>query len=325
LAGGNEILNKGEHLFHEGDGSDGMFVIRQGEIQIYLEQGGTEVHLATIEAGGMIGEMALFDKKPRSASAKVASDQTEVTRISNEDFLRVLKQVPKWFVTLMSSLSSRLRDTNQKLQRLEKELHGERIPMDNLLKCLSVLSLIWHKEGYKEGKQWFLERDLVENQIAEILKIPPAIPKDILATFVLSGFYALKKNNYKKDVLMTPNRGILERFTKFLVKFNKSFPDDRGFPKSFVTICLIIAKYQDESGYDYVTVPFEEIIATGKEKGKDTSTWKDSIGYFRQMKEYVSLVKIGEGQIGLKIRRKDYSRFITYCKILDELDKAGVT
>ena len=180
MAGGNEILNKGEHLFREGDGSDGMFVIRQGEIQIYLEQGGTEVHLATIEAGGMIGEMALFDKKPRSASAKVASDQTEVTRISNEDFLRVLKQVPKWFVTLMSSLSSRLRDTNQKLQRLEKELHGERIPMDNLLKCLSVLSLIWHKEGYKEGKQWFLERDLAENQIAEILKIPPAIPKDII-------------------------------------------------------------------------------------------------------------------------------------------------
>ena len=74
MAGKNKILKKGQVLFKEGAESDGMYVIRKGQILIYLEKGEVEVKLATITAGAMLGEMALFDKKPRSASAKAIEE-----------------------------------------------------------------------------------------------------------------------------------------------------------------------------------------------------------------------------------------------------------
>ncbi|RYZ85460.1 MAG: cyclic nucleotide-binding domain-containing protein, partial [Proteobacteria bacterium] len=117
VSGKNKILKKGELLFKAGDSSDGMYVLRKGQIQIFLDKGGNDIVLASVAAGGMIGEMSLFDKKPRSASAR-AMEETEVTQISNDDFNKIISQIPKWLVSLMATLSSRLRDTNERLQDL---------------------------------------------------------------------------------------------------------------------------------------------------------------------------------------------------------------
>ena len=75
-------------------------------------------YLQNLTSGAMIGEMALFDNKPRSASAAAITD-VEFTHISKADFNRIMKQIPKWFVNLMSTLSSRLRVTNDRLNEAE--------------------------------------------------------------------------------------------------------------------------------------------------------------------------------------------------------------
>ena len=93
VAGANKICKPGQVLFKSGDASDGMYIIRKGELRVYLEQDGKEVVLATIGDGGMIGEMALFDRQPRSASVK-ATKETEVTHITVGDFEKLMKQIP---------------------------------------------------------------------------------------------------------------------------------------------------------------------------------------------------------------------------------------
>ena len=51
-----------------------MFLVRKGELQVFVTQGSKEVNLAVVGAGGMIGEMALFDQKPRSASVRAKEE-----------------------------------------------------------------------------------------------------------------------------------------------------------------------------------------------------------------------------------------------------------
>ena len=84
MAGNVKSIKAGAVLFRAGDPADGMYLVRKGELMVYLEQNGTEVKLANVGAGNMIGEMAFFDKKPRSASVK-ANEDTEITIITNAD------------------------------------------------------------------------------------------------------------------------------------------------------------------------------------------------------------------------------------------------
>jgi CRP-like cAMP-binding protein len=70
-------LRKGQVLFREGDGGDEMFVVRRGSIVISKAvTGRVEQVLARIGPGDFFGEMALFDRSPRSATVQADSDST---------------------------------------------------------------------------------------------------------------------------------------------------------------------------------------------------------------------------------------------------------
>ncbi|WP_336487524.1 EAL domain-containing protein [Methylobacterium nigriterrae] len=68
------LLPAGALLFREGETGDAAYQIVRGTIEIFLEQDGAEVVLARRGAGEIIGEMAIIDRRPRSASARVAAD-----------------------------------------------------------------------------------------------------------------------------------------------------------------------------------------------------------------------------------------------------------
>ncbi|NRA47250.1 MAG: cyclic nucleotide-binding domain-containing protein, partial [Oligoflexales bacterium] len=46
-------MQAGQVLFNEGDKSDGMFLLRAGELLVYLEKDGEEIELAKIAPGGV--------------------------------------------------------------------------------------------------------------------------------------------------------------------------------------------------------------------------------------------------------------------------------
>src|SRR5438552_947030 len=68
-------LKKGQVLFREGDGGEEMFIVRRGSIVISKGvKDRVEQVLARIGPGDFFGEMALFDRSPRSATVQSDSD-----------------------------------------------------------------------------------------------------------------------------------------------------------------------------------------------------------------------------------------------------------
>lgn len=60
----------GDRIFKEGDEGNMAYIVQSGEVEIVKVIDGVETVLGTIGKGGMFGEMALIDSKPRMASAR---------------------------------------------------------------------------------------------------------------------------------------------------------------------------------------------------------------------------------------------------------------
>ncbi len=107
------ILQAGEILFNLGDPGDEMIIVREGEIAIYMpdsDQPQTGQALRIFQSGDLLGEMALIDHLPRSASAR-AETHAVIATLDYETFKHLLEDYPDMTMEVMSGLSNRIRYT----------------------------------------------------------------------------------------------------------------------------------------------------------------------------------------------------------------------
>lgn len=138
------------YLFREGDQPDAMYIIKSGEFAITKTKGSSEIVLAEIKTGAMVGEMAIFDKKPRSANVKALKD-SEVVALPYEALDKQLDALPVWIKAIMRTMNENLREANKKIKILENpDSGGERFPPYTVNKLLSILNLVGHRFGQKQ-------------------------------------------------------------------------------------------------------------------------------------------------------------------------------
>lgn len=100
-------LAPGDFLFHEGDKGEKMYVLLEGEIDIFLG----DFVLETARPGALIGEMALIDDSPRTANA-VAKTPCRLAQIDRRRFHFLVQQTPHFATHVMKILADRLRHMN---------------------------------------------------------------------------------------------------------------------------------------------------------------------------------------------------------------------
>jgi CRP-like cAMP-binding protein len=101
-----------------------MYLIKSGKIRIVKEMGkGEKKTLAVLEAGSFFGEMAVLDKRPRSASA-IADTDTELIIVDRDVFLRKINENP-FIKYVISTLTERLRKTDDMLKYFS--VHNEQM------------------------------------------------------------------------------------------------------------------------------------------------------------------------------------------------------
>ena len=100
-------LAPGDFLFREGDKGEKMYVLLEGDIDISLG----DYVLETARPGALIGEMALIDDSPRTASA-VAKTACRLAQIDRRRFHFLVQQTPHFATHVMKTLADRLRHMN---------------------------------------------------------------------------------------------------------------------------------------------------------------------------------------------------------------------
>ena len=101
-------LAPGEILFRAGDPRDRMYVVLEGEMDIRIG----DYMLETAKAGALIGEMALIDNSPRTATV-VAKTASRLAPIDQRRFHFLVQQHPHFATHVMKTLANRLRHMNE--------------------------------------------------------------------------------------------------------------------------------------------------------------------------------------------------------------------
>ena len=102
-------FRRGEVLFHEGDPGDALFIVASGAVKVVVPSDeGDEAILATLRRGDFLGELALLDGAPRSASA-IALEPTETLELPRNRFIALVGAEPAIRDALLSSLATELR------------------------------------------------------------------------------------------------------------------------------------------------------------------------------------------------------------------------
>lgn len=104
---------RGSTLFLDGDTASEVLIIRKGQIKITVgSHDGREVLLEIRGSGDVIGEMALIDNSPRSASAFSLTTPTDVLALSVRDFRDLVDTDPQFTRSLLDEMVRKTREAS---------------------------------------------------------------------------------------------------------------------------------------------------------------------------------------------------------------------
>jgi CRP-like cAMP-binding protein/Pyruvate/2-oxoacid:ferredoxin oxidoreductase delta subunit len=101
-----KTVKAGETIINEGEEGRDLFVIRQGSMVVEKAIGGRPVFLSYLPAGCYVGEMALIEGGPRTATVRAAV-KSEVIRIDGEAFARLLARKPDLLARARRDMAAR--------------------------------------------------------------------------------------------------------------------------------------------------------------------------------------------------------------------------
>ncbi|MDH3449216.1 MAG: Crp/Fnr family transcriptional regulator [Gammaproteobacteria bacterium] len=106
---------KNRVVIQQGDDSNTMFVLFEGEMKVYVEDDqGKQLTVRMLKSGDSFGEVALIGDFPRTASVATLTDCV-VYAFSKENYLAFLRAYPEILLALSKTLANRLRDTTEEL------------------------------------------------------------------------------------------------------------------------------------------------------------------------------------------------------------------
>lgn len=104
-------------IFRAGDAGNAMYIIESGEVRISINaEDGNEITVAKLMPGEFFGEMSILDGEARAAHA-TATTPSRLGVLSRKHFLTFLQNNSEVGLGMLSALASRLRATNELLQR----------------------------------------------------------------------------------------------------------------------------------------------------------------------------------------------------------------
>jgi CRP-like cAMP-binding protein len=108
----------GDYFFREGDQAQAMYVLERGRAAVLKAWSGQDFLLHYLQAGDCLGEMALMDLFPRSASVRAQEDCSAI-EITPADLMRLAETDMEQFALIQMNIGRevcrRLRATDELL------------------------------------------------------------------------------------------------------------------------------------------------------------------------------------------------------------------
>lgn len=109
-------LAAGETLFKTGEPGDSLFIVKSGEIELFIKDtAGQKIVLTIAMPGQVFGELALLDLGPRTATAYALSD-TELLELDRGDLITLFRKTPDAALGLLAAMGQMTRKADELLR-----------------------------------------------------------------------------------------------------------------------------------------------------------------------------------------------------------------
>lgn len=119
---------KDESIYHQGDRGIGMYIIASGKVGVQTDGPDGLRYVTTLEAGSLMGEVALVDPERIRSSTAVALEPTVLIGLFKPDLMQVIERKPtvgvKILFQLSAALGRRLIETTEKITQMKQEREG---------------------------------------------------------------------------------------------------------------------------------------------------------------------------------------------------------
>jgi EAL domain-containing protein (putative c-di-GMP-specific phosphodiesterase class I) len=189
-----KIFKKGDTLLREGERGESAYVLESGSVEILILRDGALIQIGTRGPGSIIGEMAMIDDQPRTATIRALED-CHVLEISREDFSRRVDAADPILKMVMRIIMARYRDMISRTQFMQLSspaatATAESTENSNELHELAVNAIKIHHE---------LKTALEKNEL--VLYYQPIIS---LQDMKITGFEALMRWKHPEKGLISP-------------------------------------------------------------------------------------------------------------------------
>lgn len=176
-------FRRGTIIFHKDQTGDALYIVESGRVRIFLPgEGGEELTVDLAEPGEVVGELALLDGGPRSASIEAVED-TVVHTLGREEFRAQLASSPQMAAPLIELLSSRLRQVTEYAESLAF--------LDIQARTAKVLLQMAERYGvHKDGIE--IDVDITQGDLAAMVGATRERVNRALAAFRSQGVLSLR-------------------------------------------------------------------------------------------------------------------------------------
>jgi CRP/FNR family cyclic AMP-dependent transcriptional regulator len=176
---------RGQFLANQGDPGDWLFVILRGMVKVTIasEQGG-EIVLTTVGPPRILGELAMLDGAPRSASVQAMEPGTTALILPREVVLPVLIEHPQSMAALLATLGGMIRRlTEQNADLVFMDLDG---------RVAKLLVRMAADRGVREGDAIVLDLRLTQGDLAHMVGGSRSAVNRTLQSFARRGLLDLQ-------------------------------------------------------------------------------------------------------------------------------------
>jgi CRP-like cAMP-binding protein len=121
-----EAFADGEMIIREGEVGNCMYVVQEGQVEVFVGSGDEEFRLNVLTPGAFFGEMAVFDRDVRSASVR-ALGPARVLTVDRKNLMRRVHEDPALAFRLVETMSYRIRRQTEMIIELEHMLEKNNI------------------------------------------------------------------------------------------------------------------------------------------------------------------------------------------------------
>ncbi len=178
---------KGDIIFVEGEPGDRLYIVAEGKVVLgQAASDGRETLLLVQGPGDMFGELSLFDPGIRTSTATALTDCL-VLGLGREALRPWLTGRPEVAEALLQALAQRLRRTNEAMS----DLVFSDVP-GRVSKALLDLN---EKFGVERNGEWYVEHDMTQEELAQLVGASRETVNKALADFVHRGWVRVEQRS----------------------------------------------------------------------------------------------------------------------------------